>query len=110
MPDTDTPETKEGRVYRVGNDFPITLILPYQIERVNEGDGIGILKLFTQADISEDGQVEVAFVNNRDYPVPTSATPSEEEVLTLASSAFQDLGIVHPGVAELLNFAEDFVA
>jgi hypothetical protein len=103
-------ETIDGAVYRVGNDFPITLILPHEIEFVDEKEGIGIMRLGTQADIYENGLVEVVYVNSKDYPFPVASHPSAEQVRILANHAFQDLGIVHPGVADLLNFAEDFVA
>lgn len=103
-------ETIDGAVYRVGNDFPITLILPHQIEFVDEKEDIGIMRLATQADIYEDGLVEVVYINAVDYPFPVATQPSIEQVRILANHAFQDLGIVHPGVADLLNFAEDFVA
>jgi len=99
-------EAEPLKVYRVGNDFPITLVLPLKVEHVPESDdSMGILLLALQADVNEDRRVEVIYVDSQNYPFPVASAPTPEQLKLMAESAFTGLGIRHPGVMDLYNFA-----
>ena len=104
----DAFELDRAKVYRVGDDFPITLILPVVASFIPETSSFKQLRRSLQADIFETGEVEVVYVNEVDYPHPVATQPDREQVQTLAELSLQDLGVMHPGVADLLNFAQDF--
>ncbi len=99
-------DTMIGKVYRSEqrNTFPICLIM--HVTEHSPGDPSYLML----AEIDETDEVQVIGSDRRDKTNVRLFDVDPEQVKLMADTAFRDLGVVHPGVAALLNFAAEIVA
>ena len=104
MVEADTMIGKVRRSPENKNSFPMWLVM-YVTERT-PGDPSYLML----AEIDATGQAQVIGVNRNDKNNVFYKEATPEQVKLMADTAFRDLGVVHPGVAALLNYAEDIRA
>lgn len=104
-----TVDSAEGRfeVYRVGNDQPVTLILPFRMTTFDENQSVGSLDEAIQVDIDETQDPPaiqaIHFDGSPAFTEKLEGEPSREQLEYFAQCAVVDLGIFYPGVLTLLR-------